>query len=287
MKDQPKPICVAALYRFASMAELPELRGHLLALCQAQAIKGTLLIAPEGINGTIAGTDQGIAAVITALRELPGCAELDVKYSRAPAMPFQRMKVRIKREIVTMGQPQIDPLSTGHYVSPQDWNALIADPDTVVIDTRNAYEVAIGTFERAIDPGTRSFREFPEWFRAQREELLGRGKPVKVAMFCTGGIRCEKSTAFLRAEGIEEVYHLKGGILKYLEEVPAEQSLWQGECFVFDERVSVGHGLVPGRFSTCKGCGRPLDEAGKAAEYSIAGQCCSRPARAVRAGQNR
>lgn len=247
MPEPDLPIQVAALYRFAPMAELPELRGRLLALCQAQDIKGTLLIAPEGVNGTIAGSDAGIAAVIAELRGLPGCAELDVKYSRAPALPFKRMKVRIKREIVTMGQPDIDPLETGHYVTPQDWNALIADPDTVVIDTRNAYEVAIGTFERAVDPGTRSFREFPEWFRAQRDELLGQGKPVKVAMFCTGGIRCEKSTAFLKAEGIDEVYHLQGGILKYLEEVPSEQSLWQGECFVFDERVSVGHGLVPGR----------------------------------------
>lgn len=268
------PICVAALYRFAPMADLPELRVRLLGQCQAQGIKGTLLIAPEGINGTIAGNDDGVAAVIAELRGLPGCAELDVKYSRAPALPFQRMKVRIKREIVTMGQPDIDPLATGHYVSAQDWNALIADPGTVVIDTRNAYEVAIGTFERAVDPGTRSFREFPEWFRQQREELLGQGKPVKVAMFCTGGIRCEKSTAFLKAEGIEEVYHLKGGILKYLEEVPAEQSRWQGECFVFDERVSVGHGLVPGRYTSCKACGRPLDEADRAAPEYVEGASC-------------
>lgn len=245
MTDLPLPVKVAALYRFAAMADLPMLRERLRALCDEQAIKGTLLIAPEGINGTIAGSDAGIDTVIATLRALPGCAELDVKYSRAPALPFQRMKVRIKREIVTMGQPQIDPLATGHYVAAEDWNALIADPDVVVIDTRNAYEVAIGTFERAIDPGTRSFREFPEWFRQQREELLGQGKPVRVAMFCTGGIRCEKSTAFLKAEGVEEVYHLKGGILKYLEDVPEEQSLWRGECFVFDERVSVGHGLVP------------------------------------------
>jgi UPF0176 protein len=268
------PICVAALYRFAPMADLPELRARLLGQCQAQGIKGTLLIAPEGINGTIAGSDAGIAAIVEALREMPGCAELDVKYSRAPVMPFKRMKVRIKREIVTMGQPDIDPLATGHYVTPQDWNALIADPDVVVIDTRNDYEVAIGTFERAIDPGTRSFREFPEWFRQQREELLGQGKPVKVAMFCTGGIRCEKSTAFLKAEGIEEVYHLKGGILKYLEEVPAEQSRWQGECFVFDERVSVGHGLVPGRYTSCKGCGRPLNEVERASELYVEGLHC-------------
>lgn len=258
MPDQPLPIRVAALYRFTPLGDLPGLRGELLALCQAQGTRGTLLIAPEGINGTIAGSDAGIEAVVAGLRALPGCTALEVKYSRAPTMPFQRMKVRIKAEIVTMGQPQIDPLDTGHYVAPQDWNALIADPDTIVIDTRNAYEITAGTFTGAIDPGTRSFREFPAWFRAQRESLLGQGKPPRVAMFCTGGIRCEKSTAFLKAEGVDEVYHLQGGILKYLEEVPAEQSLWQGECFVFDERVTVGHGLAPGSHTSCKACGRPL-----------------------------
>lgn len=250
------PICVAALYHFTPLEDLPALRDELLALCRDQAIRGTLLLAREGINGTIAGSDAAIAAIIAALRALPGCADLEVKYSRAADLPFKRMKVRLKQEIVTMGQPQIDPLDTGHYLSPQEWNDLIADPDTVVIDTRNDYEVAIGTFQRAIDPGTRSFREFPEWFRAHREELLGQGR--KVAMFCTGGIRCEKSTAFLKSEGIAEVYHLKGGILKYLEEMPEAQSLWQGQCYVFDERVSVGHGLVPGHYASCKACGRPM-----------------------------
>lgn len=273
MPEPDLPIQVAALYRFAPMADLPALRERLLALCLEYGIKGSLLIAPEGINGTIAGSDAGIDAVVATLRELPGCAELDVKYSRAPALPFKRTKVRIKREIVTMGQPDIDPLATGHYVSPQDWNALIADPDTVVIDTRNDYEVAIGTFKGAIDPGTGSFREFPEWFRQQREALLGSGRPPKVAMFCTGGIRCEKSTAFLKAEGIDEVYHLQGGILRYLEEVPEEQSLWQGECFVFDERVSVGNGLVPGQLATCKHCGWPLE----AAEADGAATTCGCP----------
>jgi len=256
------PIKVAALYRFAPMADLPVLRERLLALCLNHGIKGSLLIAPEGINGTVAGTDHAIEAAIAALRQLPGCADLEVKFSRAASLPFGRMKVKIKREIVTLGQPQVDPHATGHYVSALDWNALISDPDTIVIDTRNDYEVAIGTFRGAIDPGTASFREFPEWFRQRREELLGTGKPPKVAMFCTGGIRCEKSTAFLKSEGIDEVYHLKGGILKYLEDIPSGQSLWQGECYVFDERVSVGHGLVPGRFTTCKDCGRPLGEAG-------------------------
>lgn len=274
MTVQSLPVKVAALYRFAAMGDLPMLRERLRRLCDGQAIKGTLLIAPEGINGTIAGSDAGIDTVVAALRELPGCAELDVKYSRARGLPFQRMKVRIKREIVTMGQPQVDPLAPGHYLSPEEWNALIADPETVVIDTRNDYEVAIGTFERAIDPGTRSFREFPEWFRQHRDELLGNAKKPKVAMFCTGGIRCEKSTAFLKAEGIEEVFHLKGGILKYLEDMPKEQSLWQGECYVFDERVSVGHGLVPGGYTSCKGCGRPLSVAERASEHFVEGLHC-------------
>ncbi|HEX4846995.1 MAG TPA: rhodanese-related sulfurtransferase [Novosphingobium sp.] len=252
------PIKVAALYRFTPLDGLPELRAQLLDLCRDEGIRGTLLLAREGINGTIAGPDAALDRVIAHIRALPGCAEIEVKWSRAPALPFQRMKVRLKAEIVTMGQPDIDPLQgTGHYLDPAEWNALIADPATLVIDTRNAYEIEAGTFARAVDPGTRSFREFPDWFRANRAALLGEGKR-KVAMFCTGGIRCEKSTAFLKAEGVEEVYHLKGGILKYLEDMPEEQSLWQGECFVFDERVTVGHGLAPGTFIMCPDCGRPL-----------------------------
>ena len=253
------PICVAALYRFTPFADHAALQAPLAACCRAHGVKGTLLLAHEGINGTIAGSDAGITAVLDHIRGLPGCADLEVKFSRAPAMPFHRMKVRLKREIVTMGVANIDPLaSVGTYVAPADWNALIADPDTIVIDTRNDYEVAIGTFQTAIDPQTSSFRDFPEWFRARREELLGQGQQPKVAMFCTGGIRCEKSTAFLKAEGVAEVFHLQGGILKYLEEVPAEQSLWQGECFVFDQRVSVGHGLVPGNYALCHACRRPV-----------------------------
>jgi UPF0176 protein len=259
MEPANLPICVAALYRFTPFADHAALQAPLLAACRAQSVKGTLLLAHEGINGTIAGSDAGIAVVLDHIRGLPGCADLDVKFSRAPAMPFHRMKVRLKAEIVTMGVAEIDPLaSVGTYVAPADWNALIADPSTIVIDTRNDYEVAIGTFQRAIDPQTASFRDFPAWFRAQRDKLLGQGQPPKVAMFCTGGIRCEKSTAFLKAEGVEQVYHLKGGILKYLEDVPAEDSLWQGECFVFDQRVSVGHGLVPGSHALCHACRRPV-----------------------------
>lgn len=252
-------LTVAALYRFARFEDPAALRAPLLAAAQAQAIKGTLLLAREGINGTIAGSAVGIASVLASIRALPGCADLDVKYSSAEEMPFGRLKVRLKREIVTMGEPDIDPLaSVGTYVAPHDWNALITDPETIVIDTRNDYEVAIGTFAGAINPETRSFREFPAWFRRERERLLGEGSAPKVAMFCTGGIRCEKSTAFLKAEGVEEVYHLKGGILRYLEDVPPEQSLWQGECFVFDERVALGHGLTEGEHTLCKSCGRAV-----------------------------
>ena len=252
-------ISVAALYKFTPFPDPHALQAPLLAACEALGIKGTLLLAREGINGTIAGSDNALAAALDTIRALPGCAGLDVKFSAAQQMPFGRLKVRVKREIVTMGEPDIDPLlSVGHYVDPHDWNALIADPDTLVIDTRNDYEVAIGTFRGAVDPATPSFRDFPAWFRAHREELL-EGKK-KVAMFCTGGIRCEKSTSFLRSEGIDQVYHLRGGILKYLEQVPETESLWQGECFVFDERVSLGHGLAQGTHTRCRPCGRPLPQ---------------------------
>jgi UPF0176 protein len=272
---QQAPVCVAALYQFARLPDYKEQREALLALCEAEGIMGTLLLASEGVNGTIAGSHDGIAKVIAHIRSLPGCADLDVKLSGADTMPFYRMKVRLKREIVTMGVPDIDPLSiVGTYVQPEDWNALIADPDTIVIDTRNDYEVAVGTFRRAIDPKTRSFREFPEWFRQQREALLGQGKPPKVAMFCTGGIRCEKSTAFLKQEGVEEVYHLKGGILNYLEKVPQEQSLWDGECFVFDQRVTIGHGLALGSYDLCHACRRPISAEDAASERYEEGVSC-------------
>ncbi|MBY8821821.1 rhodanese-related sulfurtransferase [Sphingomonas colocasiae] len=269
------PICVAALYRFARFDDCEAIRGDLAEICRAHAIRGTLLIAREGINGTIAGSDEAIGHVLAAIRALPGCADLDIKVSRAAAMPFHRMKVRLKREIVTMGEPDIDPLAdAGHYVPPEDWNALISDPGTIVIDTRNDYEVAVGSFAGAIDPQTRSFRDFPAWFRAERERLLGEGAPTRVAMFCTGGIRCEKSTAFLKAEGVDQVYHLQGGILKYLKTVPVEQSLWQGECFVFDQRVSVGHGLAPGSYQLCHGCRRPVGAADLASPLYAEGVSC-------------
>ena len=269
------PICVAALYKFAPVADCAAVHAGLTKICQAQGVRGTIILASEGINGTIAGPDAGIGRVLSHIRQLPGCAGITAKLSRAPAPPFQRLKIRIKREIVTMGQPDIDPLqSVGHYVSPQDWNDLIREPGTIVIDTRNDYEVAVGSFAGAINPGTRSFRDFPDWFRAQRDKLLGHGTPPKVAMFCTGGIRCEKSTAFLISEGLEDVYHLEGGILKYLEDVPPEQSLWEGDCFVFDQRVTVGHGLVPGRHSLCYACRRPLGEAERSSPLFEDGVSC-------------
>lgn len=266
-------ITVAALYRFARFEDPESLRAPLLNVCRDNGIKGTLLLAGEGINGTIAGTAAGIEGVVSMIRGLPDCEQLDVKYSAADQMPFHRMKVRIKKEIVTLGVPGIDPSrEAGVHVDPLEWNLLVGDPDTILIDTRNDYEVAIGTFRGAIDPRTKHFSEFPEWFRAHRDEL---GAAPKVAMFCTGGIRCEKSTAFLRAEGIENVFHLKGGILKYLETVPPEESLWEGECFVFDERVSVGHGLAVGTHSLCRACRRPLSEADRSSAEFIEGIQCS------------
>ncbi|WP_347313689.1 rhodanese-related sulfurtransferase [Defluviimonas sp. SAOS-178_SWC] len=246
---------VAALYKFTAFPDPAALRPGLLAACEAAGVKGTLLLAREGINGTIAGSRAGIDAVLSHIRGMPGCADLDWKESPAAEMPFGRTKVRLKREIVTMGEPDVDPTgAVGHYVAPADWNDLISSEDVVVIDTRNDYEVAIGTFQGAVDPGTTSFREFPAWWR----ENAGRFANMRVAMFCTGGIRCEKSTNFLLNEGVEEVYHLKGGILKYLEVVPAEESLWQGACFVFDQRVGVGHGLTESGHRMCHACRRPL-----------------------------
>ncbi|WP_136644878.1 rhodanese-related sulfurtransferase [Tabrizicola sp. YIM 78059] len=264
-------LTVAALYRFTRFSDPAALRPGLLEVCVSHGVKGSLLLAPEGINGTIAGTREGIDAALAAIRALPGCADLEWKESLAETMPFGRMKVKLKREIVTMGQPDVDPLArVGHYVAPADWNALIADPDTVVIDTRNAYEVAIGTFRGAVDPGTRSFGEFPLWWQENRDRFAGK----RIAMFCTGGIRCEKSTNYLLGQGLNQVYHLKGGILKYLEEVPEEESLWQGQCFVFDDRVSVGHGLVPGGLKVCGACRRPVAEADRAsADYEEGVSC--------------
>ncbi|EIE49852.1 oxygen-dependent tRNA uridine(34) hydroxylase TrhO [Salipiger aestuarii] len=246
---------VCALYHFTRFDDPAALQGPLLDCCRSGAVTGTLLLADEGINGTVAGPRAGIDAVLAHIRALPGCAAIDWKLSTARERPFARMKVRLKREIVTMGQPDVDPrASVGHYVAPADWNALIRSPDVAVIDTRNAYETAIGTFQGAVEPQTDSFRDFPAWWEANRDRFHNK----RIAMFCTGGIRCEKSTNWLLGQGVAEVYHLKGGILKYLEETPEDESAWEGDCFVFDGRVSVGHGLREGPHLLCHACRRPI-----------------------------
>ena len=262
---------IAALYRFTRFEDPAALKAPLAKLCCGEGVKGTLLLAQEGINGTIAGPEAGIARVLDHIRALPGCADLEWKESQSDHPPFPRMKVRLKREIVTMGQPDVDPKArVGHYVEPGDWNDLIRDPEVAVIDTRNDYEVAIGTFEGAVDPETASFRDFPAWWEANKHRFHNK----KIAMFCTGGIRCEKSTNFLLGQGVEDVYHLKGGILKYLEDVPETDSTWKGECFVFDNRVSVGHGLREGPHLLCHGCRRPiLPEDQSRPEYEAGVSC--------------
>ncbi|TMM52482.1 rhodanese-related sulfurtransferase [Sulfitobacter sabulilitoris] len=246
---------IAALYHFTRFDDPAALKPALVDLCAAHDVRGTLLLAPEGINGTIAGSRAGIDSVIAHLRALPGCATLEWKEATSDGAPFGKMKVRLKREIVTMGQPDVDPrAAVGHYVDAADWNDLISRPDVAVIDTRNDYEVAIGSFDGAIDPKTQSFGDFPAWWETNKHRFHNK----KVAMFCTGGIRCEKSTNYLLGQGVKDVFHLKGGILKYLEEVPENQSRWQGDCFVFDNRVSVGHGLREGPHMLCHGCRRPI-----------------------------
>ena len=250
-----QPIVVAALYRFVSLSDFESLREPILAAMEANEVRGTLLLASEGINGTIAGSRNGIDALLRYLREDPRLAETEVKESFCGEPPFKRTRVRLKQEIVTLGVEGIDPNdSVGTYVDPQDWNDLISDPDVTVIDTRNDYEVAIGTFQGAENPDTHTFREFPDYV----DQNLDPNQHKKVAMFCTGGIRCEKSTALLKQKGFDEVYHLRGGILKYLEQVPPEESLWNGDCFVFDQRVAVGHGLEESDHVMCFACGWPV-----------------------------
>lgn len=250
---------VTAFYKFVRFDDPAALQASLYEALDQLGIKGTVLLAHEGLNGTIAGDPEVMDAALAALKALPGCAGLDSKDSPAREMPFLRLRVRLKKEIVTMGVPDTDPTClVGTYVKPEDWNTLIADPDTVIIDTRNDYEVELGTFEGAIDPKTASFSEFPDWFDALKSELAEQGRTPKVAMFCTGGIRCEKATSYVKTAGIDDVFHLQGGILKYLENVPAQDSLWQGECFVFDDRVSVGHGLKQGDYQLCHGCRYPI-----------------------------
>ena len=266
---------VAAFYGFTAMEDLPVLQRELKAQAEAGGVRGTILLAQEGVNGTISGPDAGVQAVLARLRTLPGLGSLEAKFSRADHQTFHRLKVRIKREIVTMGCPTVKPAEqVGTYVPPQQWDALIGDPDTLVVDTRNAYEVAVGTFAGAIDPGTESFREFPAWVEETLRPLVEQRRPKAIAMFCTGGIRCEKSTAYLLQQGFENVHHLQGGILRYLEEIPEHQSSWQGECYVFDQRVSVNHQLQPGRYSLCHACGLPLSPEDRAQPSYREGVSC-------------
>jgi UPF0176 protein len=262
---------VAALYKFVYLEDYERLQEQLMDLCKLHGIKGTLLLAIEGVNGTVAGTRPAIDALKAFFENNDRFNGWEYKESSAAEMPFYRMKVRLKKEIVTMGLPAVDPNKVvGTYVEPEDWNDLLKDPEVLVIDTRNDYEVKIGKFSGAIDPQTDSFREFPKYVR----ENIDKNKQKKVAMYCTGGIRCEKASSFMKAEGFEEVYHLKGGILKYLETIPQDESLWEGECFVFDQRVAVKHGLEEGEHQLCYSCRAPLSpEDLRSAHYAPGVQC--------------
>jgi len=265
----------AAFYLFTDLPDCGQFKAALQDLCEAQQVKGLILLAPEGINSTIAGPADGVHTVLAWLRAQAPFTALQHKESWSDKAPFRRMRVRIKKEIVTMGVPGLRPASqAGQYVKPQDWNALIADPQVLLVDTRNDYEVELGSFEGAINPGIQSFAQLPAWLAAQG--LMDPAKPRKVAMFCTGGIRCEKSTALLRAQGLQEVYHLEGGILKYLETVAPEASRWQGECFVFDERVSVAHGVQTGSHQLCRCCRQPLPPGALQSEHYEPGVSCPR-----------
>ena len=265
-------VVVATLYKFVPLTEPIALRSLLLDHCRALGLRGTLLLATEGINGTVAGDRSAIDGLLAYFREhCPPLADLTVREAIAETMPFQRMKVKVKSEIVTFGVAGLQPSErTGHHVSPQDWNALIADPEVTVIDTRNHFEVEVGSFEGAVDPQTQGFRDFP----AQAQRLLDPARDRKIAMFCTGGIRCEKASAYLLDQGFETVYQLEGGILNYLEQIPPEESLWRGECFVYDERVAVTHGLEPGTYQMCQACGSPLSEEDRRSPHYQPGLSC-------------
>ncbi len=265
------PITVAAFYKFVPLANIVAIRDNLLPRLKALGAKGSVLLAEEGVNGTVAAKTEVLADVIAAIEQATGSAPLDYKTSHAERLPFLRLKVRLKKEIVTIGPVKANPNEVvGEYVDPQDWNALISDPDVIIVDTRNDYEYRVGTFRGAIDPHTDSFSQFPGWVRQNLHNMKGK----KIATFCTGGIRCEKATSFMRMEGFEKVYHLKGGILKYLEVIPKEESLWDGACYVFDERVAVGHGLVPSDFTTCHGCLMPVSPEERLSPKYEEGVCC-------------
>jgi UPF0176 protein len=264
-------ITVATFYRFHRLADIAGIREKLLPALKVAGAKGSVLLAEEGVNGTLAAPIDQIENALNAVVAHCGLPELDRKYSHAPTLPFMRLKVRLKKEIVTIGNVEANPNEfVGEYVDAKDWNALISDPDVIIVDTRNEYEVRVGTFRHAIDPGTEKFSDFPKWVDTNLENMKGK----KIATFCTGGIRCEKATSYMKLRGFEQVYHLKGGILKYLEEVPPEQSLWDGACYVFDERVAVGHGLKIADFTTCHGCLEPVSAEERASPKYEEGVCC-------------
>ncbi|MFQ3170911.1 MAG: UPF0176 protein [Oleispira sp.] len=271
MSEQPAPVVVCAMYKFVTLENFEELRQPLLEAMEANEVRGTLLIAQEGINGTVAGSREGIDALLAWLATDERLTNIVHKESFDETMPFYRTKVKLKKEIVTMGVEGIDPKQiVGTYVKPQDWNALISDPDVVLVDTRNDYEIQIGTFQGAVNPNTETFREFPTYVK----ENMDPTKHKKVAMFCTGGIRCEKSTAYMKEQGFDEVYHLEGGILKYLEEVPKEETMWEGECFVFDNRVAVNHELEKGQYDQCHACRYPITDDEKLSIHYQQGVSC-------------
>lgn len=263
-------VSVATFYKFVALPDYQQLKPLWLERFAQLELRGSLLLAAEGLNATLAGTSTAIAAALDYLRQDPRLSDLTAKFSQAPSMPFQRLKVRLKREIVHLGIPEVDPTQqVGTYVPPQQWNQLLQDPDVVLIDTRNTYETAIGTFQNALDPGLSAFEEFPAYV----ENTLNPQQHRKIAMFCTGGIRCEKASAYMLQQGFSEVYHLEGGILRYLEEVPVAESLWQGECFVFDDRVAVDHALQPTGRYICRGCNQAFS--GTPAQLADGREACS------------
>ena len=269
-----KETVVAAFYKFVDWDDFKGLKPSLAKVCSKAGTVGTILLAPEGINGTISGTAQSIQTVLEFLWDDQRLVDLTPKYSTATGKTFKRMKIKIKKEIVSMGKAEIKPAkATGTYIPPASWNKVISDPETVVVDARNYYEHSVGTFTNSIQPNTKSFREFPEWVDLELKPMMNKRKN-KIAMFCTGGIRCEKASSYLLQEGFEEVLQLQGGIQKYLQEVKPEESLWQGECFVFDDRVSLQHGLIEGDFDMCHACRMPIDENDKASEHYIEGVSC-------------
>ena len=266
---------VAAFYKFVRLRETDSLKKQLTEICKENEIYGTMLLASEGINGTISGKEQSINKLFEWLKVQPNFNDIQVKISISSKQVFHRLKVRLKKEIVTMGEPDIDPnKAVGTYVKPENWNNFINDPDTLIIDTRNQYEVEIGTFKNALSPQTKSFRGFPDWVQAKLDTLPHHKRPKQIAMFCTGGIRCEKATSYLANKGYNNVFHLEGGILKYLETISEVESTWNGDCFVFDQRVSVEHGLIPGKYKLCHACRMPLKPTDlKAKEYQLGVSC--------------